>query len=88
MDNILAVKHTQKDTDAGILVIDPNKVIIDVDKIGESGNVKHRYVKQEELMIYANLKAIVKPMDGVIVNTGGNNNTTSSLGQKQLMLVS
>ncbi len=41
-----------------IIVVDPNKVV------DSNGNVKERYVKQENLVIYANLECNVLPRTG------------------------
>ena len=50
-----------------IIVVDPNKVV------DTNGNVKERYVKQENLVIYANLECNVLPRTKLAV---GSSNTT------------
>jgi 5-methylcytosine-specific restriction endonuclease McrBC GTP-binding regulatory subunit McrB len=46
-----------------ITIIDPNKVI------DENGNAKDRYVKQEDLVMYANITARLNP-DNAIIDDG------------------
>ena len=52
-----------------ISIIDPNKVI------DNDGKVKERYVKQENLVIYANLECNVLPRTKLAV---GSSNTTDN----------
>ena len=81
-ENILIVRHkssTDKSTTNnangdGAIVIDPNKVIDDY------GQIANRYVKQENLCIYANLKAYMKPSSSVSI-TGTNDPVVINLGE-------
>ena len=52
-----------------IIVVDPNKVV------DTNGDVKERYVKQENLVIYANLECNVLPRTKLAV---GSSNTTAT----------
>jgi hypothetical protein len=59
----------------GIFVVDPNKVI------NSDNNIIPRYVKQEDLVMYANLTARLNP-DSAIVNGGdGSPNKVITIGQ-------
>lgn len=50
--------------DEGVLVIDPNKVV------NQYNEIVDRYVKQEDLVIYASLKVYKKP-ESAVVSSGG-----------------
>ena len=59
-----------------ITVIDPNKVI------DELGNVKERFVKQEDLVFYVNLECNVLPRTKLAVGTAANDQIrTISVGK-------
>ena len=60
-----SAKQLEEADKRGVLVIDPNKV---VDKYGQ---IVDRYVKQEDLTIYASLKVIKKAETSVISHAGG-----------------
>lgn len=49
-----------------IIVVDPNKVI------DENGSAKERYVKQEDLVMYANLECKVLPRTKLAVGVDNN----------------
>ena len=49
-----------------ITIIDPNKVV-DADK-----NVKERYVRQEDLVMYANLECNLLPRTKLAIGTANN----------------
>ena len=59
---------SQNDKKEGVLVIDPNKVVVNYngDKI-----IKDRYVNQEDLMIYSNLKIIKKAEETITLGSDG-----------------
>lgn len=57
---------SQKQVDKkGVLVIDPNKVI------NQYGEIVDRYVKQEDLTIYASLKVVKNAETAVVSHSGG-----------------
>ena len=59
---------SENDKKEGVLVIDPNKVVVDYngDKI-----IKDRYINQEDLMIYSNLKVIKKAEETITLKSDG-----------------
>ena len=59
---------SQNDKKEGVLVIDPNKVVVNYngDKI-----IKDRYINQEDLMIYTNLKIIKKAEETITLGSDG-----------------
>lgn len=56
---------SESDKDEGVLVIDPNKIIVD------NNIIKDRYINQEDLMIYTNLKIIKKEEETIIFGSDG-----------------
>jgi ribosomal protein S20 len=60
-----------KAANQGVLVIDPNKVV------NAYGDIIDRYVKQEDLMIYCNLKVIKKSQNAVIIDEKGDKSVKS-----------
>lgn len=56
---------SQSDKDEGVLIIDPNKIIVD------NNIIKDRYINQEDLMIYTNLKIIKKEEETIIFGSDG-----------------
>lgn len=56
---------SESDKDEGVLVIDPNKVVVD------NNIIKDRYINQEDLMIYTNLKVIKKEEETIIFGSDG-----------------
>lgn len=60
--NAVKDPNFDKKKNTGVLVIDPNKVVND-DNV-----IKDRYVKQEDLMIYASLKVYQKANNSIIVS--------------------
>ena len=63
--NPYKAKNQDDQATSGVLVIDPNKVI------NKYGQIEDRYVKQEDLTIYASLKVIKKAEMAVISDAGG-----------------
>ena len=57
-EDILVAKGVSS-TGGGVFVVDPNRVV------NNEGLVDDRYVKQEDLVMYANLKAYVKPTNSI-----------------------
>lgn len=59
---------SENDKKEGVLVIDPNKVVVNYngDKI-----IKDRYINQEDLMIYSNLKIIKKAEETITLGSDG-----------------
>lgn len=51
--------------DQGVLVIDPNKVVND------SNDIIDRYVKQEDLVIYTNLKVVKRSQSSIVIDDTG-----------------
>jgi hypothetical protein len=51
----------RKDNEKGVLVIDPNKVFDDI-----NNEIKDRYIKQEDLVMYASLKAYKRGNSSVV----------------------
>ena len=56
---------SQSDKDEGVLIIDPNKIIVD------NNIIKDRYINQEDLMIYTNLKVIKKAEETITLESNG-----------------
>ena len=76
---VLKSAERLKDKDKrGVLVIDPNKVI------DQYGNIVDRYVKQENLTMYAGLKVIKNAETAIISHSGGKDNE----GKEQEPIVS
>jgi len=57
----------------GLFVVDPNKVVT------EDDTIKPRYIKQEDLVMYANITARLNPDSGIINN--GSDSTVITIGQ-------
>jgi hypothetical protein len=58
----------------GVFVVDPNKVVT------EDDSIKPRYVKQEDLVMYANITARLNP-DNAIIDDGTDNNKVITIGR-------
>lgn len=54
-----------KKNDQGVLVIDPNKVVND------NNDIVDRYVKQEDLVIYTNLKVVKRSQLSIVIDDTG-----------------
>ena len=63
--NLKSATQLNKADKKGVLVIDPNKVV------DQYGQIIDRYVKQENLTIYASLKVIKKAETSVVAHSGG-----------------
>jgi hypothetical protein len=59
----------------GIFVVDPNKVI------NSDNNIIPRYVKQEDLVMYANLTARLNPDSAIVNNGDGEKSKIITIGQ-------
>jgi hypothetical protein len=57
-------KDLKRKDNQGVLVIDPNKVV------NQYNEIVDRYVKQEDLMIYASLKVYKRPQSAVVSKRG------------------
>lgn len=60
-ENILAITSSPDENNGGVIVIDPNKVT-------ENNTIVDRNIKQEDLVLYANLKIIKKPQSEIRVD--------------------
>jgi hypothetical protein len=63
--NLKSATELNKADKKGVLVIDPNKVV------DQYGQIIDRYVKQENLTIYASLKVVKKAETSVVAHSGG-----------------
>jgi hypothetical protein len=63
--NLKSATELSKADKKGVLVIDPNKVV------DQYGQIIDRYVKQENLTIYASLKVVKKAETSVVAHSGG-----------------
>ena len=59
----------------GVFVVDPNKVIDSED------NIKPRYIKQEDLVMYANITARLNPDSTIIEGTDNNDTNFITIGR-------
>jgi hypothetical protein len=62
----------------GIFVVDPNKIVTE-DYSGQY--IKDRYVKQEDMVMYANITARMAPDNHILENGNGDSDIVVSLGQ-------
>jgi hypothetical protein len=63
--NLKSATELNKADKKGVLVIDPNKVV------DQYGQIIDRYVKQENLTIYASLKVVKKAETSIVAHSGG-----------------
>jgi hypothetical protein len=76
VDERIAVVET---TSRNIIIIDPNKVYDP-----NNHNLVDRYVKQENFVLYTNLRIIKKPSSSVVYNI--NDNTSSVFNENELII--
>ena len=68
-------RSTEANNTRGIFVVDPNKVI------NSDNNIIPRYVKQEDLVMYANLTARLNPDSAIVNSNDGSPNKVITIGQ-------
>lgn len=78
VDERIAVAESGDGT-RNIIIIDPNKVYD-----ANTHNLVDRYVKQENFVLYANLKIIKKPSSSIVYNI--NDNTTTLSNENELII--
>jgi hypothetical protein len=71
---LLKPEDLKRKENQGVLVIDPNKVV------NQYNEIVDRYVKQEDLVIYASLKVYKRPQSAV-VNSGGNTRRQENISE-------
>jgi len=79
IENILAVRGGVNNN---VIAIDPNKI-----RDTQNGGIIDRYIKQEDLILYANLKVVKKPQTSILYNTNTNKLNTEYSGAININLL-